>query len=29
VAVNLLSAGIIYWRHLKLQAKPWTAATQK
>ncbi len=29
LAVNLLSAGIIYWRHLKLQAKPWTAATQK
>jgi hypothetical protein len=27
--VNLMSAGIIYWRYLKLQQKPPTAMTQK
>lgn len=29
LVVNLLSAGIIYWRYLKLQEKPWKALEQK
>jgi uncharacterized membrane protein len=27
--VNLLSAGIIYWRYLKIREKSWTSPTQK
>ena len=29
LVVNLLSVGIIYWRYLKLQEKPWKALEQK